>query len=71
MGAQARRPASLHWSVRDGAFLLPYNVVQYPNDRVHLLREMKPPLQGIDHVQLDALPGCESEGRRFFGELLG
>jgi hypothetical protein len=26
---------------------------------------------GIDHVQLAAPPGCESEGRRFFGELLG
>lgn len=26
---------------------------------------------GIDHVQLAAPPGCEAEGRRFFGELLG
>jgi hypothetical protein len=25
----------------------------------------------IDHVQLAAPPGCEGEGRRFFGELLG
>lgn len=25
----------------------------------------------IDHVQLAAPPGCESEARRFFGELLG
>lgn len=32
---------------------------------------MKPAFQGIDHVQLAAPPGCESEGRRFFGELLG
>ena len=28
-------------------------------------------LDGIDHVQLAAPPGCESEARRFFGELLG
>jgi enamine deaminase RidA (YjgF/YER057c/UK114 family) len=28
-------------------------------------------VQGIDHVQLAAPPGCEAEGRRFFGELLG
>jgi len=26
---------------------------------------------GIDHVQLAAPPGCETEGRRFFGGLLG
>jgi hypothetical protein len=26
---------------------------------------------GVDHVQLAAPPGCEPEGRRFFGELLG
>jgi hypothetical protein len=32
---------------------------------------MKPVFQGIDHVQLAAPPGCESEGRRFFGDLLG
>lgn len=25
----------------------------------------------IDHVQLAAPPGCEAEGRRFFGDLLG
>jgi enamine deaminase RidA (YjgF/YER057c/UK114 family)/catechol 2,3-dioxygenase-like lactoylglutathione lyase family enzyme len=25
----------------------------------------------IDHVQIAAPPGCEAEGRRFFGELLG
>jgi enamine deaminase RidA (YjgF/YER057c/UK114 family)/catechol 2,3-dioxygenase-like lactoylglutathione lyase family enzyme len=29
------------------------------------------PVQGIDHVQLAAPPGCEAEARRFFGELLG
>jgi enamine deaminase RidA (YjgF/YER057c/UK114 family)/catechol 2,3-dioxygenase-like lactoylglutathione lyase family enzyme len=29
------------------------------------------PIQGIDHVQLAAPPGCEAEARRFFGELLG
>jgi enamine deaminase RidA (YjgF/YER057c/UK114 family) len=29
------------------------------------------PFQGIDHVQLAAPPGCEPEGRRFFGEMLG
>ena len=28
-------------------------------------------LDGIDHVQLAAPPGCEAEARRFFGELLG
>jgi catechol 2,3-dioxygenase-like lactoylglutathione lyase family enzyme len=28
-------------------------------------------LQGIDHVQLAAPPGCEAEARRFFGEALG
>lgn len=27
--------------------------------------------EGIDHVQLAAPPGCEADGRRFFGELLG
>jgi catechol 2,3-dioxygenase-like lactoylglutathione lyase family enzyme len=29
------------------------------------------PLEGIDHVQLAAPPGCEAEARRFFGDLLG
>jgi enamine deaminase RidA (YjgF/YER057c/UK114 family) len=29
------------------------------------------PVQGIDHVQLAAPPGCEPEARRFFGVLLG
>ena len=28
-------------------------------------------LDGIDHVQLAAPPGCETEARRFFGQLLG
>jgi catechol 2,3-dioxygenase-like lactoylglutathione lyase family enzyme len=28
-------------------------------------------LDGIDHVQLAAPPGCEPEARRFFGQLLG
>jgi catechol 2,3-dioxygenase-like lactoylglutathione lyase family enzyme len=28
-------------------------------------------IQGIDHVQLAAPPGCEAEGRRFYGKLLG
>ena len=28
-------------------------------------------LEGIDHVQLAAPPGCEPEARRFFGQLLG
>ena len=28
-------------------------------------------LDGIDHVQLAAPPGCEEDARRFFGELLG
>lgn len=26
---------------------------------------------GIDHVQLAAPPGCETDARRFFGDLLG
>jgi len=28
-------------------------------------------LQGIDHVQLAAPPGCEEDARRFFGDALG
>ena len=28
-------------------------------------------IEGIDHVQLAAPPGCEDAARRFFGELLG
>ncbi|HWL34236.1 MAG TPA: hypothetical protein VNP89_11590 [Gaiellaceae bacterium] len=28
-------------------------------------------LDGIDHVQIAAPPGCEDEARAFFGELLG
>ena len=28
-------------------------------------------LDGVDHVQLAAPPGCEAEARRFFGGLLG
>jgi catechol 2,3-dioxygenase-like lactoylglutathione lyase family enzyme len=28
-------------------------------------------IAGLDHVQLAAPPGCETEARRFFGELLG
>jgi catechol 2,3-dioxygenase-like lactoylglutathione lyase family enzyme len=28
-------------------------------------------LDGIDHIQLAAPPGCEPEARRFFAELLG
>jgi len=28
-------------------------------------------LTGIDHVQVAAPPGCESDARRFYGELLG
>jgi catechol 2,3-dioxygenase-like lactoylglutathione lyase family enzyme len=28
-------------------------------------------IQGLDHVQLAAPPGCEPAARRFFGELLG
>ncbi len=37
---------------------------------VTALRDV-PVVQGIDHVQLAAPPGCEAEARRFFGELLG
>ncbi len=28
-------------------------------------------VRGIDHVQVAAPPGCESEARRFYGKLLG
>jgi catechol 2,3-dioxygenase-like lactoylglutathione lyase family enzyme len=28
-------------------------------------------IDGLDHVQLAAPPGCEPEARRFFGELCG
>ena len=28
-------------------------------------------LDGIDHIQLAAPPGCEAEARRFFGGVLG
>ena len=28
-------------------------------------------IEGIDHVQLAAPPGCEAEARRFFGAVLG
>jgi catechol 2,3-dioxygenase-like lactoylglutathione lyase family enzyme len=29
------------------------------------------PIEGLDHVQVAAPPGCEPEARRFYGELLG
>jgi catechol 2,3-dioxygenase-like lactoylglutathione lyase family enzyme len=29
------------------------------------------PIEGLDHVQVAAPPGCETEARRFYGELLG
>jgi catechol 2,3-dioxygenase-like lactoylglutathione lyase family enzyme len=29
------------------------------------------PIDGLDHVQVAAPPGCEAEARRFYGELLG
>jgi catechol 2,3-dioxygenase-like lactoylglutathione lyase family enzyme len=29
------------------------------------------PIEGLDHVQVAAPPGCEREARRFYGELLG
>ena len=29
------------------------------------------PIDGLDHVQVAAPPGCEPEARRFYGELLG
>lgn len=28
-------------------------------------------IDGLDHVQLAASPGCEDDARRFFGDLLG
>jgi hypothetical protein len=28
-------------------------------------------VDGLDHVQVAAPPGCEREARRFYGELLG
>jgi len=38
---------------------------------IEVTARRRAPLQGIDHVQLAAPPGCEGEARRFFGELLG
>jgi hypothetical protein len=35
------------------------------------MRAMTTAFLGIDHVQLAAPLGCEADGRRFFGELLG
>jgi len=32
---------------------------------------MEHAVQGIDHVQLAAPPGCEEQARRFYGEVLG
>lgn len=32
---------------------------------------METPFLGLDHVQVAAPPGCESDARRFYGELLG
>jgi catechol-2,3-dioxygenase len=29
------------------------------------------PIEGLDHVQVAAPPGCEREARRFYGELIG
>jgi catechol 2,3-dioxygenase-like lactoylglutathione lyase family enzyme len=29
------------------------------------------PIEGLDHVQVAAPPGCEREAQRFYGELLG
>jgi catechol 2,3-dioxygenase-like lactoylglutathione lyase family enzyme len=29
------------------------------------------PIDGLDHVQVAAPPGCEAEARRFYGSLLG
>jgi catechol-2,3-dioxygenase len=29
------------------------------------------PIEGLDHVQVAAPPGCEAEARRFYGWLLG
>ena len=36
-----------------------------------MLASLRAVLDGIDHVQLAAPPGCEADARRFFGELLG
>jgi enamine deaminase RidA (YjgF/YER057c/UK114 family)/catechol 2,3-dioxygenase-like lactoylglutathione lyase family enzyme len=38
---------------------------------IEVTARRRPPLLGVDHVQLAAPPGCEAAGRRFFGELLG
>lgn len=32
---------------------------------------MKTLLNGIDHIQIAAPPGCEPEARNFFGQILG
>ncbi|HUI42782.1 MAG TPA: VOC family protein [Terriglobia bacterium] len=32
---------------------------------------MKPRINGIDHVQIAAPPGCEAEAREFYGKVLG
>lgn len=35
------------------------------------VRKMSYHFIGLDHIQLAAPPGCETEARRFFGEILG
>jgi catechol 2,3-dioxygenase-like lactoylglutathione lyase family enzyme len=47
---------------------------QLARDRLELRLVMYVPevlIEGLDHVQIAAPPGCEAEARRFFSELLG
>jgi catechol 2,3-dioxygenase-like lactoylglutathione lyase family enzyme len=42
-----------------------------PENRGRLIRPADVFIEGLDHVQVAAPPGCEAEARRFFGQLLG
>src|SRR5512132_1648865 len=42
-----------------------------PSSNIGTTLSFAPVLAGIDHVQLAAPPGCETEARRFFGDVLG
>ena len=42
-----------------------------PPGNIRATLSFAPVLDGIDHVQLAAPPGCEEDARRFFGGLLG
>jgi catechol 2,3-dioxygenase-like lactoylglutathione lyase family enzyme len=51
-------------------FASPFTVGRNPG-RNPALASLPTVIEGIDHVQLAAPPGCEDAARRFFGELLG